>query len=99
MIPKAWADASYKKTLIEHAATRGIDLEIVHRTAPSRISTVQPRRWVIGHTPGWLMHHHRRLARDYETLPARSAVMIHLSMIDLMSRRLAGEATPNWRGI
>jgi hypothetical protein len=24
--------------------------------------------------------------------------LIHLAAIDLMSRRLTGEATPNWRG-
>ncbi|MFE7129197.1 transposase [Streptomyces sp. NPDC057617] len=29
---------------------------------------VQPRRWVIEPTLGWLMHH-SRLARDYETHP------------------------------
>ena len=42
------------------------------------------------------MHH--RLARDDETLPVRSAAMIHLAMIDLMSRRLTGEATLKRRG-
>jgi len=42
--------------------------------------------------------HHRRLARDYERHPHRSEAMIHLAMIDLMARRLTGEATPNWRG-
>ena len=34
---------------------------------------------------------HRRLARDYETLPHRSEAMIHLAMTDLMARRLTGE--------
>ncbi|MGK5496617.1 transposase [Streptomyces sp. URMC 125] len=52
-----------------------------------------PWRWVVERTLGRLMHH-RRLARGYETLPARSEAMIHLAMIDLMSRRLTGEATP-----
>lgn len=42
------------------------------------------------------MHH--RLAHDHETPPARSEAMIHLAMINLMSRRLTGEATPDWRG-
>lgn len=42
--------------------------------------------------------HHRRLARDYETHPHRSEAMVHFAMIDLMARRLTGEATPNWRG-
>ncbi|GHC90806.1 hypothetical protein GCM10010349_79100 [Streptomyces flavofungini] len=40
---------------------------------------------------------HRRLARDYETLPARSEAMIHLAMADLMARRLTGENTISWR--
>ncbi|GAA2522342.1 hypothetical protein GCM10010276_86560 [Streptomyces longisporus] len=39
---------------------------------------------------------HRRLARDYEALPAK--VMIHLAMTDLMARRPTGEATSSWRG-
>jgi hypothetical protein len=41
---------------------------------------------------------HRRLARDYETLPASSTAMIHIAMTDLMTRRLTGENTPTWRG-
>ncbi|GGL67171.1 hypothetical protein GCM10010129_08200 [Streptomyces fumigatiscleroticus] len=48
-------------------------------------------------TFGWIMMF-RRLARDYETLPARSAALIQLRMIDLMARRLTGESTPTWRG-
>ncbi|MEV5787743.1 hypothetical protein ACGFWD_44670, partial [Streptomyces sp. NPDC048448] len=44
----------------------------------------------------WLMHH-RRLARDYETHPHRSTAMIQLAAINLMTRRLTHEATPNWR--
>jgi hypothetical protein len=47
-------------------------------------------------TYGWLMLH-RRLARDYETHPARSEAMIHLAMADLMARRLTGETTASWR--
>ncbi len=47
-------------------------------------------------TFGWLMNH-RRLARDYETHPHRSEAMIRLAMIDLMSRRLTRESTPNWK--
>jgi hypothetical protein len=46
---------------------------------------------VVGRTYGWLMLH-RRLARDYETLPARSEAVIHIAMTDLMARRLTGES-------
>lgn len=35
---------------------------------------------------------HRRLARGYETLPARHKAMIQLAMADLVVRRLTGEA-------
>ena len=41
---------------------------------------------------------HRRLARDYETLPASSEAIIHLAMINNMTRRLTDETTPTWRG-
>lgn len=55
-----------------------------------------PRRWVVERTFGWLMHH-RRLARDYETHLHRSEAMIQVAMVDLTSRRLARESTPNRR--
>lgn len=40
---------------------------------------------------------HRRLARDYETLPDHSASMTALAMIDNLARRLTDETTPTWR--
>ena len=94
---KAWADMGYKNTVVEHGASLGIDVEIVRRDPTTRGFVIQPRRWVVERTFGWLMNH-RRLARDYEALPARSEAMIHLAMINLMTRRLTGEATPTWRG-
>ncbi|WP_181799581.1 IS5 family transposase [Kitasatospora acidiphila] len=94
---KAWADMGYKNAVVEHGATLGIDVEIVQRDPATRGFVVQPRRWVVERTLGWLMNH-RRLVRDYEALPARSEAMIHVAMINLMTRRLTGEATPTWRG-
>ena len=95
-ITKAWADNGYKTKAVEHAAQIGIDLEIVQRNPGVRGFHVQPRRWVIERTLGWLMHH-RRLTRDYETHPHRSTAMIQLAAINLMTRRLTHEATTNWR--
>jgi hypothetical protein len=40
---------------------------------------------------------HRRLARDYETLPSSSASMIRIAMIDNLARRITNETTPTWR--
>ncbi|MEV6486142.1 IS5 family transposase [Streptomyces sp. NPDC051576] len=95
-IRKTWVDGGYRKHLVEHAATLGIDMEISARTPGTRGFTPIPKRWAVERTYGWLMLH-RRLARDYETLPARSEAMIHLAMTDLMARRLTGETTISWR--
>ncbi|MEU0206389.1 IS5 family transposase [Streptomyces canus] len=96
-ITKAWVDAGYRTTAIDHGARLGIDVHPLQRPPGTRGFTIIPRRWTIERSIGRLMHH-RRLARDYETHPHRSEAMIHLAMIDLMARRLTGEATPNWRG-
>ncbi|MGW6874594.1 IS5 family transposase [Streptomyces xanthophaeus] len=95
-VTKARADNGYRTKAIDHGARLGIDVEVVHRDPGQKGFKVIPRRWVVEGTVGWLMHH-RRLARDYEAHPHRSKAMIHLVMIDLMSRRLAREATPNWK--
>ncbi|MFC9035333.1 transposase [Streptomyces arboris] len=74
---KAWVDGGYRKHFVEHAATLGIDLEIVQRTPGTRGFTPIPKRWAVERTYGWLRQN-RRLARDYETHPHRSEAMIHL---------------------
>jgi transposase len=94
---KAWADSAYRTAVIEHGARLGIDVEVIRRDPATRGFTPLPRRWAVERTFGWLMLH-RRLARDYEALPARSEAMIHLAMIDLMTRRCTRESTPTWRG-
>ncbi|WP_405598196.1 MULTISPECIES: IS5 family transposase [unclassified Streptomyces] len=96
-VRKTWVDGGYRQHLVEHAATLGIDMHIVRRDPATRGFTVLPRRWTVERTLGWLMNH-RRLARDYEAHPHRSEAMIHLAMINLMTRRLIAESTPTWRG-
>ncbi len=95
-IRKTWVDGGYRKHFVEHAAPLGIDMEITARTPGTRGFTPIPKRWAVERTYGWLMLN-RHLARDYETLPARSEAMIHVAMTDLMARRLTGEATISWR--
>lgn len=71
-------------------------MEITARKPGIRGFTPIPKRWAVERTYGWLMLH-RRLARDYETLPTRSEAVIHIAMTDLMARRLTGESTISWR--
>ncbi|WP_437029754.1 IS5 family transposase [Streptomyces sp. enrichment culture] len=97
-IRKVWVDGGYRQQLVEHAATLGIDMEITARKSGTRGFTPVPKRWAVERTYGWLMLH-RRLARDYETLPTRSEAVIHIAMTDLMARRLTGENTISWRDL
>lgn len=95
-VTAGWVDSGYKNGFLAHAAACGISFEVVAKPAGHKGFAPLPRRWAVERTIGWLMLH-RRLVRDYETLPERSVTMIHWAMIDNMSRRLAGESTPTWR--
>ena len=92
----AWTDSGYQRSVIERGAAHGIDVQVVSKIPGQKGFAPLPRRWAVERTFGWLMLH-RRLARDYETLPERSATMIHWAMIDNMGRRLTGESTQTWR--
>ena len=88
-ITLVWADGGYTGSLIDWCRQKlALTLEIVKRTDDMTGFVVLPRRWVAERTFAWLMHS-RRLARDYETLPASSEAMIRWSMVTRMSRRLA----------
>ena len=65
----------------------GLTLVIVRRVAGSRGFVVQPRRWVVERSLGWLGRW-RRLSKDYEELPEVSEAMVTLAMIRLMLHRL-----------
>lgn len=70
-------------------------MHIVRRDPATRGFTVLPRRWAVERTLGRLMNH-RRMARDYETHPHHPEAMVHLAMINLMTRRLTENARPGW---
>ncbi|MER5603511.1 IS5 family transposase [Streptomyces sp. NPDC002265] len=88
-ITLVWADGGYTGGLVGWCRDKlALTLEIVERTDGMTGFVVLPRRWVAERTFAWLMNS-RRLARDYETLPATSEAMIRWSMVTRMSRRLA----------
>jgi transposase len=87
-ITKVRADKGYTGTApAEAAAKAGIDLRIVCGPKPAGGFVVQPRRWVVDRTNGWI-NHHRRLVRQYETTPAAHEGFLMLSQIGLLLRRL-----------
>ena len=65
----------------------GLVLIVVRRAAGSTGFVVQPRRWVVERTLGWLGRW-RRLSKDYKALLDVSEAMVTLAMIRLMLHRL-----------
>ncbi|AEV86907.1 transposase [Actinoplanes sp. SE50] len=94
-VSKVWVDGGYQNTVLRHGAGLGIDVERVPRRAEKGFQ-VLARRWVVERTFGWLMQH-RRLARDYEALPQRSATMVYWAMTNTIMLRLTGESTQTWQ--
>jgi putative transposase len=87
-----WADGGYAGQLEDWVKAQRpfgkLHLEIVRRDAAVVGFAVLPKRWIVERTFAWL-YKCRRLARDYEQLPAHSEAMIQLTMIGLMVRDLA----------
>ena len=83
-----WADSAYAGQLIAWvAAFAGWVLQIVKRSDDAQGFVVQPHRWIVERTFGWLSKY-RRLAKDYEETCKSSEAWIRLAMIHLMVRRL-----------
>lgn len=83
-----WCDAGFKATLIAIALSLWqITLEVVPRRQKKGFLPLK-RRWVVERTFAWLSAA-RRLAKDYERLPASHQAFVELAMIRLLLRRLA----------
>ena len=103
---QGWADGGDRGAFLAWALARSkITFEVVARAdggrrrrwLPPEVEppvvprfAVVPRRWVVERTFAWLGRF-RRLSKDYEFLPATSEAVIHLAMIQLLVRRLAGK--------
>ena len=89
-----FADSAYGRNgLPEYVkATLGFVIELVKRLPGIRGFQVLPKRWIVERTFAWLGRC-RRHSKDYERNPESSEAMIYISMINLMSRRLAAAKT------
>jgi putative transposase len=89
-----FADSAYgRKGLPEFVKeTLGFVIELVKRPRGTEGFQVLPKRWIVERTFAWLGRC-RRHSKDYERNPASSEAMIYISMINLMSRRLAAVKT------
>ena len=69
--------------------TFGWILQTVLRPVGVKGFVVLPKRWIVERTFAWIGRC-RRHSKDYERNPETSETMIYISMIALMSKRLAG---------
>ena len=84
-----WADAAYRGAFARWVTAAWGWTISIGRRAPDAVGfTVQPRRWVVERTFGWLGRW-RRLSKDYEEDPATSETWIALAMCALLLRRLS----------
>ena len=83
-----WADGGYAGKLVEWTKKEiRRTLEIVKRNDDVTGFAVLPKRWIVERTFAWLGRY-RRLSKDYEQLTENSEAMIHIAMINLMSKQL-----------
>jgi hypothetical protein len=74
-----FGDAAYdRRTLMDKAAFMDFTIEVVRKLEGQQGFAVQPRRWVVERTFGWLIRW-RRLVRDYEQRIDVSRNMIYVA--------------------
>lgn len=90
-LKKIWADAAYRgQELASWCKAEGDwDLEVVERPPGVRGFSIQPRRWVVELTFGWLCRN-RRLSKDYERKVQTSETLIQVTIIRLLLALLGG---------
>lgn len=89
-----FADSAYGRNGLPDwvQATFGWVLQTVLRPVGIKGFVTLPKRWIVERTFAWLARW-RRHSKDYERNPQSSESMIYISMISLMSRRLAAAKT------
>ena len=87
-----WADSAYRAEALAAwvAAHCRWVIEVVTRRDGAVGFEVQPWRWVVERTFGWLGRY-RRLSKDYEHNPKSSEAWIYISAIHRMSRWMVPE--------
>lgn len=85
-----FADSAYARSGLPEwvRATFGWILQTVLRPVGAAGFVVLPKRWIVERTLAWLSRC-RRNSKDYERTTRSSETMLYISMINLMSRRLA----------
>ena len=82
------ADQAYADMFREAASWYGFEVEVTKRPNSQKGFVPQLGRWQVERSFSW-MNFYRRLARDYERLPASAVAFIQLMFINIILARLA----------
>jgi transposase len=91
---KLFADSAYAGPIFHDGAAKampGLAVEIVKPPAGAKGFVVQPKRWLVERTIGWL-NRCRRLAKDWENRNHNALAFLRLASIRLMLRKLCNPA-------
>jgi putative transposase len=89
-LARVWADAAYRALADWARANARWVLDIVTRRDGAVGFEVQPWRWVVERTFGWL-NRYRRLSKDYEATTESGEAWIYISAAHRMSRWMLPE--------
>jgi putative transposase len=92
-LAKVWADAMYRAFASWVSANCSWVLEVVCKRPGQTTFEVQPMRWVVERTFGWLGRY-RRLSKDYEHNPRGSETWIYICMTHRMARYMLPRRDP-----
>lgn len=82
-----WGDSHFDTALTYGWVMWGWAGVVVRKLAGQKGFVVQPKRWVVERTFGWLGRS-RRLSKEYERTVGSSEAFVKVAMIHLMVRRL-----------
>ena len=82
-----WVDAAYRAVVSWAWISWLWTLEVVGAAKGQKGFVVQPKRWIVERTFGWL-NRSRRLSKDYEHTIESSKAFVQVAMIHLMVRRV-----------
>ena len=80
---RLFADGAYAGPVFADGIARampGLEIEIVRRRANVKGFAVEPQRWIVERTIGWL-NRCRRLAKDWESRNHNALAFLHLASI------------------
>ena len=92
---KLFADSAYAGPVFASGIAHvmpNLVTEIVRRRDNAKGFVVEPQRWIVERTIGWL-NRCRRLAKDWENRNHNALAFLHLASIRLMLRKLCN---PSW---